>query len=103
MASVTIHWGIVTHRHGTDLFLAASEAELDMQLAGYVNMWANEVPAKDVDEDEGEDHPIRVAVSEGRYKDAIDLYFNDEGHESVETGTQVVNLPEPGASEARGA
>lgn len=34
-----IHVAAIDHRHGTDLYAALSEAELDSQLAGYCRVW----------------------------------------------------------------
>lgn len=48
MSNQTIYIGVVTHRHGTNLYAGATEADVTLQLAEYCRDFWDEIPDPDV-------------------------------------------------------
>lgn len=92
-----VHWAIVTHRHGSDVFLGRTPEELEQRLAEYANQWAGEIGLL-------ERTIIEKAYAAGDNATAVRLYFEymqEHEREWRETGQAEIEDPPIPASKER--
>lgn len=83
--SIAIHTATVTHRHGTNFYVAGTATELKAELAGYCDEWWSDARDRD---------PSLPETTEGLSNEEIArLYFAVVEEDFVETGTDTLTAP----------
>lgn len=79
----TVYTAVVTHRHGVDVFVAASDEARTQVLADYCMSWTQDVQ-------ETVAAAMQAAYDAGQMRDVCYLYFTDNDGESIECEREIV-------------
>lgn len=84
-ASITLCTATITHRHGTNFYIAWTPRELDTKIAGYCEEWWSEARQYDPDLPEEANSLVDDEIRR--------LYFGAVPDEFIETGTDTLTTP----------